>query len=172
MKWIFIFIIIFLSGCQTDITEKKWKEKVKMGDSYFSKKDIDMAIKYWIESLEFKKDLVTYEKIIASFIIKKDFQEGKKYTLQGLTYFKNNDNLIFNLGLIEFYLKEYDNAQKNMETLISKNKYYPNAHYINGLIYEKKGDIEKAKKEFIEEININPGSRKAWQKIKEMKNEK
>jgi len=172
MKWIFIPIIIFLSGCNTDLTEKKWREKVRMGDYYLANNNIDMALNCWMESLEFKKDLLTYEKIIASLIIKNDFEKGKKYTLEGLTHFKNNDNLIFNLGLLEFYLKEYEESLETMEKLIEKNKYYPNAHYIKGLIYEKKGEFEKAKKEFIEEVNINPGSRKAWQKIKEMKNEK
>ncbi|MCM8785838.1 MAG: hypothetical protein NC827_07480 [Candidatus Omnitrophica bacterium] len=145
---------------------------VKIGDYYLGENNIDMAIKYWVESLELKRDLLIYEKIIASFIIKSDFEQAKKYTLDGLTYFKNNDNLLFNLGLIDFYLEEYDESLKTMEKLIEKNRYYPNAHYIRGLIYEKKGDFERAKKEFVEEVNINPASRKAWQKIKEMKNEK
>ncbi|MFN4227555.1 MAG: tetratricopeptide repeat protein [Candidatus Ratteibacteria bacterium] len=168
----FLILIFFLNSCHTNNVERKWAEKVKIGDSYLVKNNIDMAIKYWIESLEFKKDLKTYEKIIASFIIKSDFNQAKKYTLDGLTYFKNNDNLLFNLGLVNFYLEEYEESLKAMDELIKKNKYYPNAHYIIGLIYEKKGDFAKAKKEFIEEVNINPGSRKAWQKIKEMKNEK
>jgi len=172
MKWFLLFLIILFMGCKSNIEEKKWKEKVKMGDYYLENKDIDNAIKYWVESLEFKKDLITYEKVIGSLIIKNNFIEAKRYTIEGLTYFKNNDNLIFNLGLLEFYLEEYDDSLKTMEKLIEKNRYYPNAHYIKGLIYEKKGEFEKAKKEFIQEVNINPGSRKAWQKIKEMKNEK
>jgi len=172
MKWFFLLLIIILVSCKTDITEKKWREKVKMGDYYFENNDIDNAIKYWSQSLEFKKDLLTYQKIIGSLIIKNDFLKAKEYTIEGLTYFENNDNLIFNLGLLEFYLKEYDNSLKTMEKLIERNKYYPNVHYIKGLIYEKKGEFENAKKEFIQEVNINPGSRKAWQKIKEMKNEK
>ncbi len=167
-----IILIFLLNSCSSTNIEKKWAEKVKIGDFYLGENNIDMALKYWIESLELKRDLLTYQKIIASFIIKSDFNQAKKYTIDGLTYFRNNDNLLFNLGLVNFYLEEYEESLKTMNKLLTKNKYYPNAHYIMGLIYEKKGNYEKAKKEFIQEVNINPGSRKAWQKIKEMKNEK
>ncbi|MCM8803692.1 MAG: hypothetical protein NC833_00335 [Candidatus Omnitrophica bacterium] len=169
-KLLFIFFLFFLCGCKTQ--NNQWKEKVKMGDYYFVNKNIDMALKYWIESLQIKKDPLTYEKIVSSFIIKNDFNEGERYALEGLTYFCNCDNLLFNLALIEFYLGKHDNSLRILDELLMKNMYYPNAHYLKGIIYEKNGEIEKAKKEFIEEININPGSKKAWKKIKEMKNEK
>ncbi|MCM8818610.1 MAG: hypothetical protein NC915_03940 [Candidatus Omnitrophica bacterium] len=172
-KFLLLCILIFISGCdrKDDVGERNWRAKVKLGDYHFSNKNIDMALKYWIESLDFKKDPLTYEKIVTSFIVKKEFNEGKKYAISGLTYFKNNDNLLFNLGLIEFILEEYDESMEILDRLLERNKYYPEAHYLKGLIYEKKGQIEKAKKEFIEEVNINPGSKKAWKKIKEMKNE-
>lgn len=165
-----IFICFFLFGCKNQ--DNQWKEKVKKGDYYFSNKNIDMALKYWIESLKIKKDPLTYEKIVSSLIIKNDFKEGERYALEGLTYFGNCDNLLFNLALIEFYLEKYENSLKIIDKLIEKNMYYPDAHYLKGIIYERKGEIEKAKKEFIEEINVNPGSKKAWKKIKEMKDEK
>jgi tetratricopeptide (TPR) repeat protein len=163
---------LLLVNCKNGGVEKIWKEKVKKGDYYFTNNNIDMAINCWIESLQFKKDLTTYEKIIASLIIKKNFEEAKKYTIEGLTYFENNDNLLFNLGLVSFYLEDYELSLKTLEKLIRKNRYYPNTHLIRGIIYEKKGEKEKAKKEFIEELNINPASRKAWAKIKEMENGK
>jgi len=164
-----VFLLIVFTGC-----EKKdiWKEKVKKGDYYFVNKNIDMALKYWIESLQIKNDPLTYEKIVVSLIIKNDLKEAKRYALIGLTYFNDCDNLLFNLGIIEFYLGEYENALKRMDNLILRNKFYPDAHYLKGLIYQKLGKVEEAKKEFIKEINVNPGSRKSWQKLKELKNEK
>ncbi|MCS7179841.1 MAG: hypothetical protein NZ891_00600 [bacterium] len=171
MNKFFIIFLFILAGCQNN-RERLWREKIKMGDYYLSNKNIDMALKFWIDSLNFKKDVLTYEKIIALLIIKNDLKEAKKYTTEGLTYFPNNDNLLFNLGLLQFYLEEYDESLKTLGKLMEKNKYYPNVHYISGLIYEKKGDFESAKREFIEEVNINPGSKKAWMKIKEKKNEK
>ena len=170
MKILFILILfVVFTGC-----EKKdlWKEKVKKGDYYFANENIDMALKYWIESLQIKKDPKIYEKIVVSFIIKSDLNKAKKYALSGLTCFNDCDNLLFNLGLIEFYLGEYEEAMKKLDNLLVKNKYYPNAHYLKGLIYEKLGKFYEAKKEFIEEINVNPGSRKSWEKLREMKNEK
>lgn len=171
MKILVIFFIFFLNGC-TYQKMGQWKEKVKKGDYYFANNNIDMALKYWIESLELKKDKLTYEKIVSSFIIKNDLKKAKEYALIGLTYFNECDNLLFNLGLIEFYNGEYDKAIWTMDKILKKNPYYPDAHYLKGIIYEKKGNMEMAKKEYINEINVNPGSIKAWKKIKEMKNEK
>jgi tetratricopeptide (TPR) repeat protein len=171
MRNLYIVFLLFwlFTGC-----EKKdlWKEKVEKGDYYFVNRNIDMALKYWTESLQIKKDPLTYEKIVVSLIIKNKLNEAKKYALSGLTCFNDYDNLLFNLGLIEFYLGEYEEAMKKLDNLLVKNKYYPNAHYLKGLIYEKLGKFYEAKKEFIEEINVNPGSRKSWEKLREMKNEK
>ncbi len=165
-----MLFLLFFIGCEKQ--NSQWKEMVKKGDYYFANKNIDMALKYWINSLEIKKDALIYEKITASFIIKNDFKEGKKYAIEGLTYFGDCDNLLFNLGLIEFYLEEYENSLKTLDRLLKKNMYYPDAHYLKGIIFEKNGEFDKAKKEFIAEINVNPGSKKAWKKIKEIKNEK
>ena len=167
--FILFFLILIFNGCEKN---DLWKEKVKKGDYYFANRNIDMALKYWIESLQIKNDLLTYEKIVVSLIIKNDLKEAKNYALIGLTYFNDCDNPLFNLGVIEFYLGEYENALKRMDNLILKNRYYPDAHYMKGLIYQKLGKIEEAKKEFIEEINLNPGSKKSWIKLREMKNEK
>ena len=171
MRNLYIIFLLFLllTGC-----EKKdlWKEKVEKGDYYFVNRNIDMALKYWTESLQIKKDPLTYEKIVVSLIIKNKLNEAKKYALSGLTYFNDCDNLLFNLGLIEFYLGEYESAIKRIDNLITKNRYYPEAHYLKGLIYEKLGKMDEAKREFIEEINVNPGSKKSWKKLREMKNEK
>ncbi len=172
MKGFFYFslLFVFFTGCnkKESLEEKKWKEIVKKGDYYFVNGNIDIALEFWIKSLEFKKDSLTYEKIVSSFIAKNQLDEAKKYAISGLTYFPNNDNLLFNLGLIEFYCGEYESSLKVLDKLMERNKYYPEAHYLKGLIYEKKGDFERARKEFIEEININPGSKKTWKKIKEI----
>ncbi|MCM8772438.1 MAG: tetratricopeptide repeat protein [candidate division WOR-3 bacterium] len=168
MKFILFILILFSSCIKEKEEELLWKEKVRKGDYYFSCKNIDMALKFWIESLEYKKTPLIFEKIVASFIIKNDFENAKKYAKTGLTYFNKNDNLLFNLGLAQFFLGEYDDSLKTMDQLIRQNRYYPDAHYLKGMIYEKKGYSEEAKREYIEELNVNPGSKKAWRKIKEM----
>lgn len=170
IKLIFLFIFLF-AGCKTE-TEKKWGKLVKDGDYYFSTGEIEKAINCWIESLNYKKDISTYEKLIASFIIKNQLKQAEKYTISGLTYYPENVNLLFNLGIIKFYLEQDEESLKILNKVLEKNKYYPNIHYLKGLIYERKGQKERAKKEFIEEVNVYPGSKKAWKKIKEMKDEK
>lgn len=165
------FMIFLLAGCIPE-KEKKWKKLVKDADYYFSTGQPEKAFYCWIESLNYKKDISVYEKITAFLIIRNELKEAEKYVTSGLTYSPENVNLLFNLALIKFYLEEYEQAMKILDRVLEKNKYYPNVHYLKGLIYERENKIEQAKKEFIEELNVYPGSKKAWKKIKEMKDEK
>lgn len=167
---IFFLYLIVLGGCKKNPQFLEWKELVEKGDKFFSEGEIYSALDYWKESLKIRKDITIFKKITATYITLNNLKESEKYVLLGLTYFPNDDNLLFNLALIKFYEGNYEKSLEILQKILSKNKFYPNLHYLKGLIYEKIGEKELAQKEFIEELNINPCSKKAWEKIKEMKN--
>lgn len=174
MRKFFLTGVLFsflLSGCGGKNLSPA-KENERKGDYYFSSGNIEKAISFWKKSLKEKKGEKVYEKLSSAFIIKGDFKGAEEVIKEGLTYFPHCGNLIFNLALVKFYTGEYEKAMEQLNMVLKMNKYYPNAHYLKGMIYQEKGEIEKAKKEFINEININPGSKRAWQKLKEMKDEK
>ncbi len=161
----------FLSGCFANPSLSSAKKNSREGDRLFSSGKIDKAIEKWAESLEYKQNAGLYEKIITAVMLKNDLAEAKKWTCRGLTYFPNNVNLAFNLALIEFYGENLKGSLDALERVLNLNKYYPNAHFLKGLIYEKTGDKISARKEFVSEININPGSKGAWQKLRGSKND-
>lgn len=162
---VFILAIKFPSFFSTN-------KKVPDGDSYFTKGELDKAIACWENELEEKPDKKIYAKIITSYILKNDMETAKEWTCSGLTHFPNYANLIFNLALINFYQKNYTESLVLLNSILKRNDYFPDVHYLKGLIFEITGDKNKAQKEYITEININPGSQRAWRKIKELQDEK
>ena len=168
--WLALFLLLLYGILKLHSHNKNNLELA--GDKYFLEGNIEKAVECWEKVLKEKNDKRIYEKIVTSYIVRNDLETAKKWTTTGLTNFPNCVNLIFNLGLINFYQAKYSEALKFLDSVLKKDNYFPNAHYLKGLIFEIRGEKEKAKKEYIEEINVNPSSKKAWEKIKELKNEK
>jgi len=171
-KAFYIFsILFFLVSCTNNHEKRISIQLVKEGDILYSKGKIDEAIDKWKKALYFKKQSKIYEKIVVALIIKKKNKEAKKWVEEGLTYFPNCVNLIYNHAFLSVVDGKYDEAIKEIDRLLEINQYYPEAHFMKGMIFEKIGKKREAKAEYIKEVNINPGCKKAWKKIKEMKNE-
>jgi tetratricopeptide (TPR) repeat protein len=164
---VLISIIIFnCTGCFFNPTLSEGEIKARQGDESFAAGDIDRAVKLWQESLNYQKDKGLYEKMAMALMVKNNLAEAEKWTLEGLTYFPNDVNLIFNNALINFHQEDFATAMDYLEKVLDINGYYPNAHFLKGLIYENNGDDASAKKEFVNEININPGSKGTWLKLR------
>ena len=164
-------ISFILSGCFINPSLSAGMKKSSEGDRLFSSGNLDGAVEKWTEALDYKQNANLYEKIITVLMLKNDLSGAEKWTQKGLTYFPNNVNLAFNLALIKFYKEDLAGSMNALEGILDKNSCYPNAHFLKGLIYEKRGDAASAKEEFVAEVNINPGSRRAWQKLRGFKND-
>ncbi len=166
---IILFILILsLTGCFFfNSNNSQESREIEKGDDFFTSGDVDKALQLWQQSLDKKKTVQVYEKIIMAYIIKNDLSAAEKWTQEGLSYFPSDVNLLFNHSLINYHKNEYLVALEGFDRVLSVDKHYPNAHFLKGMIYEKMGHKEEAKKEFVNEININPGSGKTWLKIRE-----
>ncbi len=166
-----ILIIFTCAGCFISSTIPEAEQKTRKGDEYFAAGDIDRAIEMWKKALNCKRTPVLYEKIVMVQIIKNDLAKAEEWTDEGLTYFPNSVNLIFDHALINFHKADLVSAMNSLNRVLECNEYYPDVHFLKGLIYEKQGDDVSARREFINEININPGSKKAWQKLRGLTND-
>mgnify|MGYP001304118011 CR=1 FL=1 len=167
----FLLSIVFVIGCSVNSDVASSRKLITQGDRYFSEGEIDKAIEVWKQALGYQQKAELYEKIVMAYIIKNQLSDAEVYVSKGLTYFPNNVNLFFNLALISFYNEDFNRARKNLDRVLEMNGYYRNAHFLKGLMYEKEGNIPAAKKEFVNELNVNPGSRRAWEKLRELKDE-
>ncbi|MCX8082000.1 MAG: hypothetical protein N3D17_01165 [bacterium] len=171
-KFYFSFIIIVLAGgCSVSSDISSGQKLIKEGDIYFSKGEIDKAIGLWTEGLKYKQRAELYEKIVMAYIMKNQIPDAEKWVLEGLTYFPDNVNLFFDLALISFHNNDFKKARMAIDMVLRKNEYYRNAHLLKGMMYEKENNLSAAKREYINEVNINPGSTEAWKKLRELRDE-
>ncbi|MCM8776734.1 MAG: tetratricopeptide repeat protein [Candidatus Omnitrophica bacterium] len=170
-KFLLLFTVVFVAGCSVNQGGAYSRKLIREGDRYFSEGEIDKAIELWQQALDYQQKPELYEKIVMAYIMRNQLSDAEEYISKGLTYFPNNVNLFFNLALINFYNDDFDRAKKNVDRVLEINGYYRDAHFLKGLMYEKEGDIPAAKREFVNELNVNPGSRRAWKKLRELKDE-
>ncbi len=163
--------VCIFTGCFLNPNPSEFEQKTGKGDELFASGDIDGAVAEWEDALQCGKAAGLYEKLVMAQVIKSDLDEAKKWVDEGLTHFPNNANLVFNNALINFHKEDFKSAMENADNVLEMNGYYPHAHFLKGLIYEKTGDKASARKEFVNEININPGSKGAWQKLRGLTND-
>ncbi|MCM8768142.1 MAG: tetratricopeptide repeat protein [Candidatus Omnitrophica bacterium] len=140
-------------------------------EKHFAEGNLLAAAKSWekMEKERPREDL--YEKISICYLSLGDKIQARQWLEAGLTRFPRCGNLLFNLAWLDYSEQRWEDALRLTERLVEINPNFPEAHYLRGCILEAQGRRKEAKKQFIEEINRNPGSKKTWQKLKESVNE-
>jgi len=64
----------------------------------------------------------------------------------------------YHLGALFMHEHRYDAARQNLRLALASVPWYPNAHYLLGYMAEKEGLYDTAGKEYIAELNVNPGN--------------
>ncbi|MCK4244630.1 MAG: tetratricopeptide repeat protein [Candidatus Omnitrophica bacterium] len=165
---VILLILGFLIGARTakDEDSRLWQTLEAKGDTAFQHYELKNARQYWHASLKENPDnLKCYNKLGISFLVLKEYDNAVDILKKGLKRDGNNPALNYNLALAYYYSGNVGMAMEVSEKVLTLNRYYPQANYLRGLCFEKKGLIEEARAAYVEELNNNPGSKKAWQKV-------
>ena len=122
--------------------------------------------KLWEERWGSKQDLSSVRNLSAYYLKEGKWEEGRRLLEEAIKIYPRDPALRFNLALVYWAENKLEDSWKELEILRKTYPYYPNLYYMRGLILEKKGNRDLAYKEFMEEINRNPGNIGAWEKIK------
>ena len=172
-KRIFFSIIVVGLGAATlyyqkshSISALNFKKYEERGNQLFQESKIEEAINCWQKSLLFAPSPEKiYNKIGIAYLAKSDYENGIKSFQKGLKINPKDVTLSYNLGLCFFQLGNDQMALNNLDDIETLNPYYPDVHCLKGAIYERAGLKKEAKAEYIKEVNINPGSIRAWSKL-------
>ena len=160
---------------------------VELGEVYLIKADIEKqnnntnqykanlseAQNYFQEAIKLKQDYITAHR-----------QTAQVYWLQGESdkaigmlenikeVYPFDVDTIFQLGLIYYNENQLDKAKNEFEFLISLDENYSNAYYVLGLIYNKKGDKERAIENFIRVARLNPDNQEIMNILENLKSDK
>ncbi len=132
---------------------KDIKALITLANIVFDQGKFDDTVLIGKRILEIDKNSVQALTLIARAL------EAKGDLKQALNYFKKavqvQPKLMSNrleLAKCEIGLKRYDEAERELKIINRKYPHYPTVHYHLGLIYENRGEVEKAKKEYLKEI--------------------
>ncbi len=173
-KSFFLISISFLSLVllvgwirKKDNTFELWQALDKKGDTAFQNHEIEKACSYWrIANKKNKNSVQIYNKLGISYLLLKDNEKAIDILEKGLRIDNNNLGLNYNLGLAYYHSGDNEKALGQLEEVLELNSSYPEANYLRGLCLENIGRMKEAKAAYIEELNSNPGSRRAWKKVK------
>ncbi|MCD6219466.1 hypothetical protein J7K43_03675 [Candidatus Calescamantes bacterium] len=148
---------------------KSFKSDEK-GERLFWEGESEKVKALWKEEWEKKKEMKIARKLSILYLKEGWIEEGIRFHKEALDIYPEDPKLRFNLSLIYFQDKRLDNAWKELEKIKEKHPFFPNLHYLRGLILEKKGRKKEAYKEFLQELNTYPECVGALEKIKLLSN--
>ncbi|MCX7705445.1 MAG: DUF3808 domain-containing protein [bacterium] len=131
----------------------------------------EKAMSIWYNEIIRKNDIYSYQKLIEVLINSGDYNKAEKILTSALNYYPNCANFLFYQAVINFYKGNFIMSLNLTEKVININQFFPEVYFLRGLIFENMNRLAEAKKEFIKELNNNPGNRLAWSKLKESKYE-
>ena len=100
-----------------------------------------------------------------------DFQNAKQYFFQTIT--KTQDEILqlkcrYQIGVILFDEGDFEGAKREFYAILEKNEMSAEAHYGLGLVFEKEGELVKARSEWRRALKANPLHEKTQGKIKNL----
>jgi len=99
-----------------------------------------------------------------------EYGAAEQYLFRIIKNSENDDIIIKSeilLGTIYIAKEDYEGAQKEFENVLKKNENSADAHYGIGVIYEKQGNIVKARAEWRQALKIQVNHAGALQKMSE-----
>ncbi|MFH1968140.1 MAG: tetratricopeptide repeat protein [bacterium] len=121
--------------------------------------DLDNAKKQFDKAVELKSDYAPARFQIAMFYqARGQIDEEIAELKEARNYSPNDIGLLFQLGLVYYQEKDYNNARLNLESAVALSSNYANALYFLGLTYSKLGQDGRAIEQFKKVSELNPGN--------------
>lgn len=109
----------------------------------------DEAKKYLQSALVFKLDMTDALFMLSQIEAKEgNLKEAILKAEQSAVSSPNNPSILFQLGLLNYQNKTFNNAKSAFESAVAINPEFANARYFLGLIYDKSGEKNKAIEQF------------------------
>jgi len=163
-----ILSIVLLAGgiIKRDTPFELWQAMDKKADTAFRNHEIEQACRYWRIAIKNKDNVKIYNKLAIAYLLLKENEKAVDILEKGLRIEGSNLGLNYNLSLAYYHSGDNEKALGQLEKVLELNSSYPEANFLKGLCLENIGKMGEAQQAYIEELNSNPGSRRAWKKVK------
>lgn len=143
----------------------------RLGNNYMLQNNTAKAIESYQRAIDLKKDYVgAYVSLSAAYEANKETDKAiEVYTTLVRSGLINNPEILFNFGRLLYNRGGKDDkndAEKLWLEAVRLQPNYSNALYSLGLLYENKGDKNKALEYYYKVKDLNPGNKDIVEKIK------
>lgn len=139
-----------------------------LGLCYASLGQPEKSIQYFAESLSIRESDSLLLSIAEQYYNMKQYSAAKGYLFQIISKSRNDDLVLKSMNLLGLIYIEEDNldaAQQEFESILKKNKNSGDAYYGLGVIYEKKGELVKARAEWRKTLRVQVSHQGALKKM-------
>ena len=144
----------------------------RMGNNYAIANNLPKAIEYYQKAIDLKSDYVgAYVSLSAAYEANKDMDKAVETYGKIMSVAANNPEALFNYGRLLYNRNQTgdrDNAEKLWLQAVNIQPGYSNALYSLGLLYESRGDKDKALQYYYKVKDLNPDNKDITAKIKSL----
>lgn len=139
---------------------------VTRGDAYFQQNDNARAVACWQVALDALPDARTVRnKLVVLHMNEGRFDTAGALLEEGLRRRPRTVSFLYNLALLRTMQGRLTEALAAAEQVEAINPMHGEIHFLKGTIYEKLGQNDLARQEFIHELNVDPATPEAWRKL-------
>ncbi len=141
----------------------------RRGDLYFQNGNVRSSEVCWQLVLDEHPHSVSARNKLAVLYMKEGrLGDARKLLEQGVRESPKTVSYQFNLALLCHMEGDFPGALSFLERVERMNAGHGYVHLLRGAIYEQMGQDERARKEFIQELNIDPALPAVWARIADL----
>lgn len=169
-----VVVILLLITCVVTRKAPRWARNHELavierrGDRAFQEANNATSESCWRLVLEERPDSTSARNKLAILCMKENrFAEARKLLREGIRRAPKTVSFRFNLGQLHYMTGDFRGALSSLGEVEQLNPGHGNVHFLKGVIYERLGEEELARKEFVKELNNDPATLAAWARLAE-----
>ena len=124
------------------------------------------ALEVWRSGLETYPDAGRLHYRVGTILaVRSSFERAEQHLRRAVELSPDELEIRKELGICYLQAERPDDAERELKAVLARADWFPEVHYYLGMIYEKRGDHDAAREQYVKELNHNPGCAFAWAKV-------
>lgn len=142
------------------------RTKMRTGDWHLSRSEFAQARQCWNEAWAGQPETGDYAlRMATSYALDGDYDRAAALLAAARARWPEDWRIHYHQGLVEVKRGDDAAAEKYLLELAAAAPWYPGPYLALGALYERKGDLSRAREMYVKELNVNCINGKAWQRV-------
>ena len=172
LPWSCAIAAIFVVAVLVALKAPEWRRRMELarierrGDLAFQRGEHRSPETCWRFVLQERPDAASARnKLVVLYMKEGRFGEARSLLESGIRRNPATTSFHYNFALLLVAEGDLHGALRSLAQVQRMNPGHGEVHFLKGVIYEKLGSDELARKEFVQELNIDPAKLAAWARL-------